>query len=147
MICVSSKMLFQVLPAYHPRSHHPVCLLHEPRHLSGLLTTCTYSRAQGRHVWNRCSVREGFQNQGLSHYIKCHASEDHTSWCGTVVMPPQCSPSAKDCRVPLGRGTNACREEKAALSRLESTREMGPSCILTTSSFTSAEAFVKLPSK
>lgn len=64
------------------------------------------------------------------------------------MVPTQCCPSAGDHGVPLGAGTHACWEEKAALSRgLESARERGPSCILTASSFTAAEAFVKLPSK
>lgn len=87
MICSTCNVLSQVLPACHPRSHHPVCFLHEPRHpvwfahhshpLSGTMLAL-----------NRCSVPEGFQNQGLSHHTKCHISEDHASCCGTIVMPP-----------------------------------------------------------
>lgn len=75
-------LLHLVLPDYHPRSHHPVCFLHEPRHPVGV--------AHHSHPLSGTMLAlliGGFQSQGLSHHTKCRISEDHASCYGTVAMP------------------------------------------------------------
>lgn len=69
-----------------------------------------------------------------------------TVWCHSDT--PSVPPSAGDHKVPVDPGMSAFWEEKTVPEqRLDSAREMGPSCIPTAASFTSAEAFVKLSSK
>lgn len=129
-------------PNHDARTHYPICFLHEQRYSVWFAHHLPLLPTQHQHVIG--VQRTDSRAEGLSPT----ASREHTSRGSSTVVAPWCQPSAGDDRVPLGPGTNACWAEKAALSRdLESAREMGSRCILTASSVTFTEAFVKLPFK